>query len=224
MLDTPHKQPAERHSDLEIAKAHRSALQGRLVRLNSERDRLTAAETAESTARADLDTLGRQEIEAVRRWAATASSDPAPKPDAARRHELTIAVAATEAQAAAARGAGGAVDVEIGEAQHELADLGASIEALAMAEMVDEFQTEWTAAQDAALALSGVIARCFGCLRALQDRAETLQTHGHTTAAVAIFRRLEVLTSGLAFSVEPSRAAVSAAAPAWTARLAELAR
>jgi hypothetical protein len=212
------------HTDLEIARARRAALQGRLVRLTSERKRLDGIERAESTARTELDALGRAEVDAVRAWAATASSDPAPKPDAARRHELTIAVAGSEAQSAAARSAGLALDVEIGEVSRDLAHIAGQIEAAAIDDLFGRFAPMWAAIDARAAELRRDIGRALALTEALRDRADGHEQNGRPEIARPIFRRLEPFYASMRLDFNPTRAEVNTAVPEWVGIIADLAR
>ena len=216
--------PDRPHTDLEIAKAHRAALHGRLVALMAERRRLDAAERSESTARADLEQLGRDEVDAVRAWAATASSDPAPQPDAARRHELNIAVAASEAHAAAARSAGAATDRDIAEVNRELAQIHAQIDAAALDLMFAQIDPLWAAIEAHAVELREEMAHALGLIESLRLRAVDLRDHGRADAARALFQRLDPIYRNAGIDPTPTVSEVAAHLPEWRAQLREAAR
>ena len=203
------------HSDLEILRAHRGALNGRIVRLQAERNRLHDAETAETEALKAIGELGRAEVAAVREWASTGSPGPAPKGDAARRAELTRDLVAAEAASAAARGAGAGVDQELADITREAAGLAEQIERAAVVELIELFNGGWSDVQIRAVELRATIARAFAVLHFLRDRADEHRTRGREAEAMAIFRQVERLSTGLALSVEPSAADVFAAATVW---------
>jgi len=217
MLDRP-------HTDLEILKAHRGALNGRLVRLQGERTRLHEAEGVERDARVALDALGRDEVDAIRKWASTGAPGPAPKGDPERRAALTADLVVAEAASAAARGAGAGVDAELATVQTEAAGLAKQIEMAAVAEMIDQFQAKWAEIREDAVRLSSEIARALAITVTLRDRVDHLDVRGRPDDAQRIRRMLEPLYSGLSLDFNPTNGEVAGFSAAWAEHFAALTR
>lgn len=213
-----------RRSDLEILKAHRGALNGRLVRLQGERSRLHEAETAETAALAAIGDLGRAEVDAVRAWASSGSPGPAPGIDAARRAELTADLVSAQAAAEAARAAIGDVDQELAAAQTEAVDLAGQIEHAAVAELVDQFQAKWAEIREDAVRLRSEIARALAITATLRDRVDHLDLRGRPDDAQRIRRMLEPLYSGLSLDFNPTVAEVAGFSAAWEQHFEDLLR
>ncbi len=217
MLDTP-------HSELEILKAHRGALNGSLIRLQAERNRLHDAEAAETEALAAIGDLGRAEVDAIRAWASSGSPGSAPGIDAAKRAELTANLVTAQAGAEAGRGAGADVDQELADASREAVDLAGQIEMAAVADIVARFGGEWSDVQIRAVELRATIARALAVLQFLRDRADEHRTRGREAEAMAIFRQVEPLYSGLSLDFNPTNGEVSGFSAAWAEHFAELVR
>jgi len=213
-----------RHSDLEILRAHRGALNGRLVRLQAERTRLRAAEDAETEALAAIGELGRAEVAAVREWASTAAPGPAPGIDAERRAALTRDLVAAQAGAEAARAAIGDVDQELAAVSREAAGLAEQIEHAAVVEVVDQFQAKWAEIREDAARLRSEIARALAITTTLRDRVDHLDVRGRPEDAQRIRRMLEPLYSGLSLDFNPTNGEVAGFVPAWAEHLADLLR
>jgi len=217
MLDTP-------HSPLDVLRAHRGAITGRIARLTTERDRLRRADDAERDAVAALAELGRQEVAAARTWASSGAAGSAPAVDAAERVRLTIAVAATEAQAAAARGAGADVDAEIGEAWRQVGEIDRQIEDAALAAVLDRFEPlrEEIAADGAALRTK--IAGALGLVESVRAVAERHEDQGRHERAMAIHRSIQPLYGRIALDLGPTQGEVAAQVAEWTSLLTDLGR
>ena len=199
-----------RHSDLEILKAHRGVLNGHLVRLQGERNRLREAETAETEALKAIGDLGRAEVAAIRKWASTGSSDPAPGLDAAMRAELTTNLVAAQAAAEAARAAIGDVDQELAAVSREAAGLARQIEGAAVAELITVFNTELADVQAGAAELRSGIARVMAVTVALFEQADRHEDRGRTEDAQRIRRALQPLLGAVKVDVGPTVAEVHA--------------
>ena len=217
MLDTP-------HSELEILKAHRGALNGSLIRLQAERNRLHDAEAAETEALAAIGDLGRAEVDAIRAWASSGSPGSAPGIDAAKRAELTANLVTAQAGAEAGRGAGADVDQELADASREAVDLAGQIEMAAVADIVARFGGEWSDVQIRAVELRATIARALAVLQFLRDRADEHRTRGREAEAMAIFRQVEPLYSGLSLDFNPTNGEVAGFSAAWEQHFRDLIR
>jgi len=209
---------------LSALKLRRADLGERTTGLHEQRARLRDAEDVERDARAALDALGRDEVTAVREWASTGAPGTAPKGDPERRAALTRDLVAAQAGAEAARCAGAGVDQELADVSLEAAGLAEQIEMAAVADVVARFGGEWSDVQIRAVELRATIARAFAVLHFLRDRADEHRTRGREAEAMAIFRQVERLSTGLALSVEPSAAEVFAAAAVWERHFADLIR
>lgn len=217
MLDRP-------HTELEILKAHRGALNGRLIRLQAERNRLHEAEAAETKALVAIGELGRDEVAAVREWASSGSPGPAPGIDASRRAELTANLVTAQAAAEAARAAIGDVDLELADVSREAADLAGQIEMAAVAEMIDRFGTEFVEVQAGAAELRSAIARVLAISVALFERADQHEDRGRADAAMRIRRAAQPLLGVVKVDVGPTNGEVAGFSAAWADHLAELVR
>ncbi len=224
MLDKPHPDTAERHSPLDIARAHRAAVQGRIVKLSAERDRLRTAEGAEREARAALDALGREEVAAARAWASEGAPGNAPAVDGTKRAKLTAALVTAEAASAAARGAGAGIDAELADAQQDVVRTGRQIEAVALDTLSAEFLTRWGAIVERAAGFREEIAGALAALSYLRALAEDRAIHGREGDAVALHRRAEPLSRNLGLDLMPTVGETNAHVPAWAARFADLTR
>jgi len=213
-----------RNSDLESLRAHRGALNGRLVRLQAERTRLRAAEDAETEALAAIGELGRDEVTAVREWASTAVAGPAPKGDPERRAALTRDLVVAEAASAAARGAGAGVDQELADITREAANLAEQIERAAVVEVVDQFQAKWAEIREDAARLRSEIARALAISVALFEQADRHEDHGRADAAMRIRRAVQPLLGAVKIDVGPTNGEVHAFSAAWAEHFAELIR
>lgn len=217
MLDRP-------HTELEILKAHRGALNGAVVRLQGERARLRAAEDAETAALSAIGELGRAEVAAVRKWASTGSPGPAPGIDAAKRTKLMADLVSAQAAAEAARGAGAGVNAELAAVQTEAAGLAQQIEHGAVVELIDQFQAKWAEIREDAVRLRSEIARALAITATLRDRVDHLDVRGRPDDAQRIRRMLEPLYSGLSLDLNPTNGEVAGFVPAWAEHFAELIR
>jgi len=216
MLDT--------HSPLDVLRAHRAAVTGRIARLTSERDRLRRAEDAEREAVAALDELGRQEIATARTWASSGAPGSAPAVDAAERARLTAVVIEAEAASAAARGAGAGVDAEIGEAWRQVADIDRQVEDAALAAVLDRFGPLQQEIAADGVVLRIKIARALGLVEAVRAMAERHEDQGRHERAMAIHRSIQPLYGRIALDLGPTQGEVAAQVAEWTTRLADLAR
>ena len=217
MLDTT-------RNPLTALKLRRAALGEQIAGLHEQRARLREAEDVERDARAALDALGRDEVTVIRAWASSGSPGPAPQGDPERRAALTRDLVVAEAASAAARGAGAGVDRELADASLEAAGLAQQIERAAIVELIELFNGDWAEVQVRAIQLRATIARAFAVLHFLRDRADEHRTQGREVEAMAIFRQVERLSTGLVLSVEPSAADVFAAAAVWERHFADLLR
>jgi len=217
MLDKP-------HSPLDVLRAHRAAVAGRIARLTGERDRLRSAEDAEREAVAALAELGRQEIAAARAWAASGASSSAPAVDAAERVRLTAAVVEAEAASAAARGAGVGIDAELDDARREMADLGRQIEDAALDHVLFQFGTlQQEIAADGA-ALRTKIAGALGLVESVRAVAERHEDQGRHERAMKTHWRLQPLYNRLTLDLGPTQGEVAAQVAEWTSLLTDLGR
>jgi len=215
---------AEQHSPIEILRAHRAAVTGRIARLAAERDRLRSAEDTEREAVAALAGLGQQEIDAARTWASGSAPGSAPVVDAAKRAELTANLVTAQAGAEAGRGAGADVDQELADASREAVDLAGQIEMAAVADIVARFGGEWSDVQIRAVELRATIARALAVLQFLRDRADEHRTRGREAEAMAIFRQVEPLYSGLSLDFNPTNGEVHGFSAAWEQHFRDLIR
>ncbi len=217
MLDKP-------HTELEILKAHRGALNGSLIRLKGERTRLRAAEDAETAALSAIGALGRAEVDAIRAWASSNSPGPAPNGDPERRAALTHDLVVAQAAAEAARGAGAGVDQELADASLEAAGLAEQIEMAAVAEMIDRFGTELAEVQAGAAELRSAIARVLAITVALFARADQHEDRGRVDAAVRLRRAAQPLLGAVKIDVGPTNGEVHGFSATWAEHFAELLR
>ncbi len=211
-------------SDLENLKARRSALNGTVVRLQAERDRLRKAEDAETEALKAIGELGRAEVAAVREWASTGSPGPAPGVDAARRAELTRDLVAAQAAAEAARAAIGDVDMELAAVSREAAGLAEQIEMAAVAEMIDRFNAELTEVQAGAVELRSAVARTLAISMALFAQADHHEDRGRADAAMRLRRAAQPLLGAVKVDVGPTNGEVAGFSAAWAEHFADLLR
>jgi len=217
MLDTP-------HSPIEILRAHRAAVTGRIARLTTERDRLRRAEDAERDAVAALAELGRQEVAAARTWASGTAPGSAPAVDAAERTRLTAAVVEAEAASAAARGAGAGVDAEIGEAWREVGEIDRQVEDAALDAVLSRFgPLQQEIAADGAV-LRTKIACALGLVESVRAVAERHEDQGRHERAMTTHRRLQPLYNRLALDLGPTQREVAAQVAEWASLIADLGR
>ncbi len=198
------------HTELEILKAHRGALNGSLIRLQAERTRLHDAETAETEALAAIGELGRAEVDAIRAWASSGSAGPAPGIDAAKRVDLTADLVTAQAAAEAARAAIGDVDQELAAVSREAAGLAEQIEMAAVAEMVTRFGADLAEVKVRAAELRAGIAKLMAISVALFDRADQHEDRGRPEDAQRIRRALQPLLGAVKVDVGPTVAEVHA--------------
>ncbi len=211
-------------NDLESLKARRSALNGTVVRLQGERNRLQGAEDVERDARGALDALGREEVAAIRKWASTAVAGPAPQGDPARRAALTRDLVVAEAASAAARGAGAGVDRELADASLEAAGLAQQIERAAIVELIELFNGDWAEVQVRAAELRAGIAKLMAISVALFERADQHEDRGRADAAMRIRRAVQPLLGAVKIDVGPTVAEVAGFVSAWAEHFAGLTR
>jgi len=195
--------------DLETLKAQRSALNGAVVRLQGERNRLREAETAETEALKAIGELGRDEVDVIRAWASSGSPSPAPRGDPERRAALTRDLVVAEAASAAARGAGAGVDKELVDITREAANLAEQIEMAAVAEMIDRFGTELADVQAGAAELRSAMARVLAISVALFERADRHEDHGRVDAAMRLRRAAQPLLGAVKIDVGPTNGEVA---------------
>ncbi len=215
---------AEPHSALDVLRAHRAAITGRIARLTSERDRLRSAEDAERDAVAALAELGRQEIAAARAWASGTAPSSTPAVDAAERARLTTAVAHAEAASAAARGAGAGVDVEIGEAWREVGEIDRQVEDAALDAVLSRFGPLQQEIAADGVVLRGKLARALALVEAVRGSAERHEDQGRHERAMTVHRRLQPLYGRLTVDLAPTQREVTAQVAGWTSLLADLGR
>jgi len=213
-----------RNSDLESLRAHRGALNGRLVRLQAERTRLRAAEDAETEALAAIGELGRAEVDAIRAWASTGAPGPAPGIDAAKRTKLMADLVTAQAAAEAARAAIGDVDQELAAVSREAAGLAEQIEMAAVAEMMDRFGADLAEVKAGAAELRAGIAKLMAITVALFERADQHEDLGRVDAAMQIRRVLQPLLGAVKVDVGPTVAEVHAFKAAHAEHFAALIR
>lgn len=202
-------------NDLESLKARRSALNGAVVRLQGERDRLRKAEDAETAALAAIGELGRAEVDAIRAWASSGSPGPAPGIDAGKRAELTADLVTAQAAAEAARAATDDVDQELAGASIEAADFAEQIETAAVAEMINRFGTELTEVQVGAVDLRSALARTLAIPTALFARADQHEDRGRADAAMRLRRAAQPLLGVVKVDVGPTNGEVHGFSAAW---------
>ncbi len=217
MLDQP-------HSPVEILRAHRAAVTGRIARLAAARDRLRSAEDAEREAVAALAELGQQEIAAARTWASGSAPGSAPVVDAAERARLTAVVVEAEAASAAARGASGAVDVEIGEAWRQVGEIDRQVEDAALDAVLSRFGPLQQEIAADGVVLRGKLARALALVEAVRGSAERHEDQGRHECAMAVHRRLQPLYGRLTLDLGPTQREVAAQVAEWTSLLTDLGR
>jgi hypothetical protein len=216
---TPATEPA---TPLERLHADRAGLARELAALNASSARLNETTNAEAAVLREIGAMGSAEIAAMTAWASGGCVGDQPAPDLKVRRSLGEKLAAAQAAATAAKGAGADIDQKIAQLNERLRSIGAQIEQA----IFDKMETEHghTIAQYRAICEQGskLAAQIHGLASYYGDTGRTLISQGQQDAGTTYLQRASALTNIKLPNPGVTRHEIEAAAANWSSRAAAL--
>jgi hypothetical protein len=207
---------------LERLHAERAGLASELDGLNASAARLGETVASEAAVLREIGDLGNSEIAVMTAWASGGCVGDPPAPDQKQRRALAEKLAAAQAAAAAAKGAGRDVDTKIADINRELAGINQSIEKAAL----DVMQADFRALNDQHLAAVEVIrkvsAKMHGLCSYLSNEGRRRIDNGDQEAGRVYFSRAEALTGIKLANPGVTQGEIIRAANDWSRRAANL--
>jgi hypothetical protein len=216
---TPATEPT---SPLERLHQARAGLTSELASLNASSARLSETANAEAAVLREIGAMGSAEIVAMTAWASAGCVGDAPAPDQKQRRALAEKLAAAQAAATAAKGAGADIDAKIAELNDRHRIIGGQIEKAALDTMQGEFSNLNDQHLAATEALRRVAAKMLGLCSHLTNEGRRRIDNGDQEGGKRYLARAEALTAIKLASPGVTQGEIIEAANDWSRRAATL--
>jgi hypothetical protein len=181
---------------LERLHADRARVAGELAVLSASSARLRGTANAEAAVVREIGEMGNADIAAMTAWASAGCIGDPPAPDLKQRRAIAEKLAAVQAAAAAAKGAGQDIDYQIGQLNEELATLSRQIDAAALDAMQAEFMEIHGQHRIAVESLRTLTAKLTGlCSHFTEQGRHLIDVGGNREAGQRYFARAEALNT-----------------------------